>query len=46
MEELRKTISEELRILEEMINKNCDKEMINKQKRLLDELLCKYVQDL
>ncbi len=46
VEEMRQRISKELGTLEKMINKNCDKEMINKQKRLLDDLLCKYLKDL
>lgn len=46
MEELRNQIEKELKVLEDMIKMDLDKNKIEKQKHILDELLSKYVKDL
>ena len=46
MDELKIKISEQLKIIEEMINKNCKKEEIEKERKKLDEMLEKYTEQL
>ena len=46
MENLKTKIREELEILEEMIDENYDKVLIEKQKEVLENLLCEYIKDL
>ena len=46
MEDLKKKIKEELKILEEMIEKKKKKNKIDNQRKKLDSLLEKFVKDL
>ncbi len=46
MEDLKKQIKEELKILEEMIENKEEKNKIDNQRKKLDSLLEKFVKDL
>lgn len=46
MQETKQKIKETLKILEELINTNSEKEKIEKQRKKLDELLEEYTKDL
>ena len=46
MEELKKQIERQIEILKEMIHQNKDKSEIDKQKKILDDLLKEYTKDL
>ena len=46
MQETKQKIKETLKILEEIINTNSEKEKIEKQRKKLDKLLEEYTKDL
>ena len=46
MSETKQKIKETLKILEELINTNSEKEKIEKQRKKLDKLLEEYTKDL
>ena len=46
MEELKKEIGKQLEILKEMINMGKSEKEINKQRKIVDELLKEYIKDL
>lgn len=46
METLKSEIERELKLLEEMIQLNLEKEKIEKQRKIVDKLLKQYTQDL
>lgn len=46
MQETKQKIKETLKILEELINTNSEKEKIEKQRKKLDKLLEEYTKDL
>lgn len=46
MENLKKQIQTQIELLKEMIEKNYEKEKIEKQREILDKLLIEYTKDL
>ena len=46
MENLKKQIKTQIELLKEMIEKNYEKEKIEKQRKILDKLLIEYTKDL
>ncbi len=46
MENLKKQIQTQIELLKEMIEKNYEKEKIEKQRKILDKLLIEYTKDL
>ena len=46
MEDLEKSIAKELKVLEEMIKLQLDKEKIDKQRKIVDKLLKEYLKDI
>lgn len=46
MENLKKQIQTQIEQLKEMIEKNYEKEKIEKQRKILDKLLIEYTKDL
>ena len=46
MEDLEKNIAKELKVLEEMIKLQLDKEKIDKQRKIVDKLLKEYLKDM
>ena len=46
MENLKKQIQTQIELLKEMIEKNNEKEKIEKQRKILDKLLIEYTKDL
>lgn len=46
MKELKKEISEKLKQIEKLIESNCNKEEIEKERKIVDEMLEKYIKQL
>lgn len=46
MENIKKQIQTQIELLKEMIEKNYEKEKIEKQRKILDKLLIEYTKDL